>query len=94
MPPLDFVKYGSRSSKQEFGLELYHMPDNNEKIPKHNPHSKIFPGKKTTYVDEHMKSKKDIPYKFYETGLNLLDKGKSKMCKAARKTFADDIKDF
>lgn len=91
MPPIEFVNYGNKSGKRDFGLELYHMPDNNEKLPKHNPHSKIFPGKKTTYLDDEMKSKKNVPYKFYEVGVTMLHKGKSNMCRAKRKMMGDDI---
>lgn len=71
------------------------MPDNKEMLPKKELHSKIFPGKKTSYIDDHMRLKRDVPYKFYEVGLNLLNKAsKSNMCRAARKTFADDMTDF
>lgn len=68
------------------------MPDNRELLNKHNPHSRIWPGKKTTYLDDQLKTKKDIPYKFYEVGLTLLDpKHKSNICKAKRKMMGDDI---
>lgn len=95
MPALDFVNYGSKKGKRDFGLELYHMPDNWEKLEKHNPHSKIFGSPKRTYLDEELKTKEHVPAKFYEVGLTMLDKSqKSPMGKAKRKMMGDDIKDF
>lgn len=70
------------------------MADSRGLLPQKPLHSKIFPGKKTNFIDDHMKLKRDVPNKFYNTAGNLVDSHKSNLCKAARKTFADEMADF
>jgi hypothetical protein len=93
MPVRDYVSFGKKG-KSEFGLELYHLPDNREKLDKHPLHSKIYAGKKKTYLDHEFKLKEHVPAKFYDVGLTMVQTGKSGLPKAQRKTHADDIINF
>ena len=45
----DYVTY--KDKKSEFGLEHYFLPKN-EKIEQYSLHSKIWKGKRNTYLDE------------------------------------------
>jgi hypothetical protein len=96
MNPMEYIKYGSKKSRQqEHGLPHYFLPDNRGLLPEKPLHSKIFPGKKTNFIDDHMRLKRDVPNRFYDTAGDLVNKtAKSNLCKAARKTFADEMADF
>lgn len=70
------------------------MPDNKEQLEKYVLHSKIWQGKKKTYLDQELKIKQFVPNKFYEVGLNILPKGNSNLGKAKRKLMGDDILEY
>ena len=88
----DYVTY--KDKKSEFGLEHYFLPKN-EKLEQYSLHSKIWKGKRNTYLDEAVAQKKFVPNKCYVVGLNLLDlKHKSNLGNSKRKLMGDDVKDF
>ena len=66
-------------------MEGYYLPDT---VLVDKPlHSKIFPGKKFTYIDEAVKAKKHVPSANYEIMGNMIIKGhKSNLEKCVRMT--------
>lgn len=67
------------------------MPDNREKLQQTPLHSKIFAGKKKTYLDHELKLKEHVPPKFYDVGLTMIQTGKSNLDKAKRYTQAAEV---
>ena len=85
----DYVQFGLKGST-DFGIQGYKVAYTCE-LDKPQI-KKIHPGKRTTYLDDAMKSKKFVPPAKYEIMGDLVDKKhKSKIDKAKRKTMADEI---
>lgn len=57
-------------------------------------YTKIFSGKKFTYLDDAVKAKSHVPNKFYETMLTIKLPGKSNLDKQKRKLLSDEIADY
>jgi galactose-1-phosphate uridylyltransferase len=66
IPVSDYVNYGTKIGKSDYGIQLYHLPDNREQLSKYHLHAKIYPGKKKTYLDYELKLKEHVPNKFYD----------------------------
>ncbi len=53
---------------------------------------RIIPGKRSTYIDDHIRFKRGIPQTLYNTATNLLnEKLKSSLPKEKRRLVTDDI---
>ena len=87
----DYVQYGLKRGKDDnFGVNGYKVAytcELDKPLVK-----KIHPGLRKTYVDDAIREKKIIPPAKYEIQGDLLDtKHKSFLCKAPRRTMADEI---
>ena len=87
----DYVHYGIK--KTEGGVDGYFLPDT--PLPMKPLHSKIFPGKKTTFIDDFVREKKHVPPANYNVMGDMVIKGhKSNLDKDIRRTLPVEIANY
>lgn len=88
----DYVQYSSKKGNERYGIQGYFLRTTCE-LDKPLI-AKIHAGKRTTYIDDEIRNKKDVPSANYEVSGNLVSTKKSNIDKAERKTMADEIASF
>lgn len=87
----DYVHYGIK--KDENGVDGYFLAST--PLPQKSLHSKIWPGKKTNYIDDFIKMKKHVPPAYYNIMGDMNIKGhKSSVAKDIRRTLPVEIDNY